>query len=420
MKTKDRFIEIKDDGSEGTGALIDLYRHCGTVSLRGYDPIWLGRIGPSDHICWHPRLTRTKPNTLPTVVSFFTKDTPYESLAELLRISCERFGVASIIEAREPLGSWERNCAMKAGFVREMRHRLRGPILWVDADAHLAGSLDDLCTLGADFGVHLLDGWRMLSGTIFFDDTQAAVRLIDRWHERCQDEPDIWDQIHLDLAWEDIAREHDLTTAWLDERFVKIFDRPSICDPIIVHTQASREHKDAVSDGVRGGDQIPDASIRLARSRSRCRPGVARSASASTVVGQAHESAARWEQRRIETMHLVYRLCIDRGYSKIALVGAGRHTREVALLAARDSGVCIACILDDRAQSIQPIDGFTILPFPECPDDIEVLVVSSDAHESSIAQRCSEAFGNRFPIIEPYRSIGMKPDEKMISGTDSR
>jgi hypothetical protein len=116
-------------------------------------------------------------------------------------------------------------------------------------------------------------------------------------------------------------------------------------------------------------------------------------------------------------MTSAYQWCLDRGCSKVALVGAGKHTHEVALPAAVDSSIHIACILDDRADSIDHVGGIPVLALAECPPDIETLIISSDAHEGSLAQRCREVFGDRMPIYEPYRACSS--DTEALHGTGS-
>lgn len=415
MSAPDGFIEFIDDRSDDATRRIRASKPLGLISRTGEHPIWLGHTDGNSND-WHPRLRRSGPDTPPTVISFYTPDTAYEALASTLRASCERFGAAHRIEPRSARGSWERNCAIKAEFVRDMRHRITGPLLWVDADAALDASLIDLARLDADLAMHLLDDWRALSGTIYFGDSDAARELIDCWCARCEAEPDIWDQIHLDLAWEDVARSSDLRTAWLDERFVKIFDRAADPDrqAVIVHSQASREHKHEVSGGARGGEQQPTPDIRHARVLSRWRKEPPRPSSDSVITVTAEYSAARWQQSRIEAVTSAYHQCRERGLTRIALVGAGKHTREVALPASTGCDVEIACILDDRAAEIGSVDSVPVHPIADCPQTIDALVISSDAHEAKLGARCREVLGDRLPIIEPYR------DAAALSGTGSR
>lgn len=415
MTTPAGFIEFIDDRSDDATQRIRTSKPLGLISRTGEHPIWIGHTDGNSND-WHPRLRCSGPDVPPTVISFYTPDTAYEALASTLRASCERFGAAHRIEPRAARGSWERNCAIKAEFVRAMRSELAGPLLWVDADAAINAPLTDLAQLDADFAIHLLDGWRALSGTIYFGDTQASRELIDRWHARCEAEPDIWDQIHLDLAWEDTARASSLRTAWLDERFVKIFDRAPDPDrpPVIVHSQASREHKHEVSGGVRGGEQQPTPDVREARLRCRWREQLPRPSSASTVISPPDDSAQRWHQARIDAMTDACRRCVDLGVTRIALVGAGRHTREVALPVGNEHLIEIACILDDRAGEIESVDSVPVRAIADCPDDIAALIISSDAHEATLSARCRELLGDRLPIIEPYR------DTAALSGTGSR
>ena len=47
---------------------------------------------------------------IPTVVSYYTKNTPYEDEIKHLIASCEKFGIPYEIDGIPNLGSWEKNC----------------------------------------------------------------------------------------------------------------------------------------------------------------------------------------------------------------------------------------------------------------------------------------------------------------------
>jgi len=113
---------------------------------------------------------------------------------------------------------------------------------------------------GADFAVSKVNGWEFGSGTVFFGATEAAGRLLDRWVLRCDADPFLWDQMHLDAAWADITSSEALITQWLPQSYLYIFDHKPEKPPVITHWQASRDQKAVVSGGVtRPKPHIPPA-----------------------------------------------------------------------------------------------------------------------------------------------------------------
>lgn len=205
----------------------------------------------------------------PVFICFYTRDTAYETLAMRLRDTLDAFGLDQQIVGIDSLGAWERNCAYKAGFVRDQWRALGRPVVWLDADATIERDPVLLRRCGADFAVCKYAGWEFGSGTLFFNATQAAGRLLDRWVARCEADPLIWDQMHLDAAWVDIASAEPLITQWLPESYLHIFDETGQEPPVITHWQASRENKALVSGGVvRPKPPIPEI-LKEARRYSR-------------------------------------------------------------------------------------------------------------------------------------------------------
>jgi FkbM family methyltransferase len=208
----------------------------------------------------------------PVFICFYTRDTAYEALAMRLRDTLDAFGLDHRIVGIDSLGAWEHNCAYKAGFVRDQWRALGRPVVWLDADATIEADPVLLRRCGADFAICKYAGWEFASGTLFFNATPAAGRLLDRWVERCEADPLIWDQMHLDAAWVDIASREPLITQWLPEPYLHIFDEAGQAPAVITHWQASRENKAAVSGGiVRQKPEVP-LWLKEARRYSRFHP----------------------------------------------------------------------------------------------------------------------------------------------------
>ena len=181
-------------------------------------------------------------SAFPLIVSYYTVATVYESLAARLRASCDRNGLDHRIEALESAGSWEGNTFAKAGVCRDVWKDVRRPILWVDADAVIHARPDLLRGVVADFGVHKWKGQHFASGTVFFNQTPVAGRLLDGWVELCATNQGASDQPHLQCAWEALTAREPLKTLWLPRSYCQIFDakREHGQRPVIEHFQASR------------------------------------------------------------------------------------------------------------------------------------------------------------------------------------
>lgn len=349
----------------------------------------------------------------PVVLCYFTLDTPYADEAKKLKASCQRLGLEHRVVGVRPRGSWEANCAYKARFVEEQWRALGRPVLWVDADAVVHRTPDLLRGVAADFAVHRALGWMFASGTVFFNQTPEAEALLVRWRERCEADPTTWDQVHLDAAWEDVARARPLETLWLPREYTFINDLDDDAlrdDPVIEHTQASRRFKTTVSAAT-GAPEVqpvyPDDLI-AARRASRVRaaagaagaPEAAHTAMRPRVTMKPEELPARIKIAMVDRLALE---CLHGGVRRVALYGAGRHTREVALWPLRARGIEVVAILDDSPAAAE-IGGTPVVRPADFDGDVDAVIVSSDWREEQIAEAAERAFGHRgVPVLRVYR-----------------
>jgi len=167
----------------------------------------------------------------------------YSETAQRLINSLEKFGLDCDIGVYEDKGSWVANCAYKAEFIKKM-HQRYGRIVWLDADAEVKKEPAIFKSLYADVAFHRFKGKELLSGTLFFNDTEAAERLIDEWIKRNQSKPDQWDQKNLDEA---VKCFPNLEVSILPPEYCFIFDLSrqhyGHLDPVIEHYQASRKFR---------------------------------------------------------------------------------------------------------------------------------------------------------------------------------
>ncbi|QND54319.1 glycosyltransferase family 77 protein [Phyllobacterium sp. 628] len=145
-------------------------------------------------------------------------------------------------------GSWVRNASLKAEFLFNERRSKRGPLLYVDVDAVFhRDPWPALAELKGDVAVYYepSDG-RLIAATILINDTPAAQQLMEAWKDRCNSNPDIWDQVVLQEIIEENAASGvlQIDVRRLSSSFCWIFDRVSN-EPVetvyIEQLQASRE-----------------------------------------------------------------------------------------------------------------------------------------------------------------------------------
>ncbi len=94
--------------------------------------------------------------------------------------------------------------------------------------------------------------------------------------------------------------------------------------------------------------------------------------------------------------------CQSRGHRRIALYGAGRHTREMGLKPFQRAGIRVVCILDD-APTTKSLLNIPIRHTADPRTDFDAVVISSDAHEDSMADLAQAIFKPRgIPTIRIY------------------
>jgi hypothetical protein len=190
----------------------------------------------------------------PLVISFYTKDTPYQLDAHHLIASCDKFGIQHHIEGIDSYGSWELNCAYKPFFIAEKLRQFERPVLWVDVDAVFAQKPKILKVFEKDFAVYSQADLnpdhpsKIRSGTIYVNYTERGNNVLKSWAQECQRllvDPkrteEFWDQIALRNVY---LGEKNLGRLPLS--YIKILGHPvdvKCPKPVIIHCQASRHAK---------------------------------------------------------------------------------------------------------------------------------------------------------------------------------
>jgi len=130
------------------------------------------------------------------LVSFYTKNTPYEHvMREYLGKSLQQYDIPSVIYAVESQGKWMKNVAMKPEYILLALHDYPGVnLVFIDADATLERypTLFQEMPAEADLAVHYLDknAWyqntytpqyELLTGTMWFRNSEKVKRLVQLW-----------------------------------------------------------------------------------------------------------------------------------------------------------------------------------------------------------------------------------------------
>jgi hypothetical protein len=200
--------------------------------------------------------------TFPVVVSFYTKNTPYEQEVQNLIASCEKWNLAYSIEGIDSQGSWELNCAYKPFFLIKKLEELKCPILWVDADGVFVRAPNGLVFQETDFAVRINEEceWnhpsKVISSTIFINSSEGARRILGLWAEECirqlKEEgrkEEFWDQIALRNVLQlknFVANVRPMPLAYA-KIFDHVLDNLRIEESVIEHFQASRRHKEIIN-----------------------------------------------------------------------------------------------------------------------------------------------------------------------------
>jgi hypothetical protein len=93
--------------------------------------------------------------------------------------------------------------------------------------------------------------------------------------------------------------------------------------------------------------------------------------------------------------------------SRIAIFGAGFHTKWLLDLMTREKAPEVKIILDDNPQT-KEINGVAVFKTNETDLknlDVDVILLSSDVHQELFLKRCRELFGNKKTFIDLYSEI---------------
>lgn len=184
-----------------------------------------------------------------TIVSFYTKHTPYEKEVKNLVTSLEKAGVKYYVEGVESFGSWEKNCQYKAEFILKALNNFNTNIVWIDADAVVMRYPLLFDELDCDIAYHYLSHRNeLLSGTLFVKNNDKMRVVSSEWIKLNASNRE-WDQKNLQKV---VEADSTIDRFILPAAYCKIYDnhRQQVTDPVVMHYQASRRFKRSIRQTV--------------------------------------------------------------------------------------------------------------------------------------------------------------------------
>lgn len=186
--------------------------------------------------------------TFPQIISFHTNDPHYTAEAQGLIESCKRLDLPLSCGILQSQGSWEANCAMKGNYVADALALWRRPLLWLDADAVVLKVPTLFENPDFEFAIYFHQPKQeFVSNTVYFAYTPRVINLVEEWAWRCEREPQVWDQKHLQAAWMSMPKNERPKTFFLPFGYAKIVNRTYEGEVFIQQNQASRRFKKIIN-----------------------------------------------------------------------------------------------------------------------------------------------------------------------------
>jgi hypothetical protein len=117
--------------------------------------------------------------------------------------------------------------------------------------------------------------------------------------------------------------------------------------------------------------------------------------------------------------HVAARL-VDEGRRRVALYGAGRHTRRLLASGWPHGALDVVAVLDDDP-SAADVRGVPVVAPADRPRDLDAVVLSSDRHEPRLAAAATRALGGGdVPIVGVYHDTGRDDAGVSVSASAGR
>lgn len=182
------------------------------------------------------------------VCGWYTPD--YAKWVAPLRLSLDRVHAPhDFVCVERERGGWELNTLRKPAMMEEAMRRHPGKtIIFLDVDAVVTGSLDELASINADIGVHFTikvksNGNHALfarSGTMVLKPTRMARNFVSTWRSLSSGAPFGW--VDQSTLLEAVLQTPGVTIEQLDVRYCAT--RKDLVErPIVLHDNASAKER---------------------------------------------------------------------------------------------------------------------------------------------------------------------------------
>ncbi len=147
---------------------------------------------------------------------FFTRGTPYEDEAKIIKRSFEGIGLRHEIIGIPNRGTWQKNTQAKAEVVQQFCEKYPNQrLVYLDVDAVVLAKPVLFETTTADVAAVLYSTNReLLAGTIYLFSNERTMAVVRRWRELNEMYPDTlpngeaaWDQKTLQMAIKEHKKE---------------------------------------------------------------------------------------------------------------------------------------------------------------------------------------------------------------------
>lgn len=178
------------------------------------------------------------------VFSFYTVNTPYEHEVPGFVGSCQQFEIPVTVIKCESQGSWVQNVNLKPSICLHVYEKYECPIVYIDIDARIKAYPELFKSIDCDIALHYRMDRELLSGTIYFNHTEATKNLLLEWKEECERFPKDWDQRSLQRV---LQKNDNINVYKLPPQYTKIFDiMKKVENPVIEHYQKSRTYRNKI------------------------------------------------------------------------------------------------------------------------------------------------------------------------------
>lgn len=204
-------------------------------------------------------------NNSPLVVSYYTKDTPYEKETNDLIASCKQFDLLHEISSIANRGSWSANCCFKPQFLLEKLEEHQRPLIWTDIDSAFVQrpTVFDDChadvALRINDRVAIDDDEKILTQTLFVNNTPSAKKLLQLWKKECEKNLDKQETVLDRVCLRKVVLHYPTIVEMkrLPASYFAIVDSPETKNSqtdgaVVIHRRASKKYREAVDAGLVG------------------------------------------------------------------------------------------------------------------------------------------------------------------------